>query len=415
MNTKVKIISIFSISILILTTSLNAQQSGWRGPGRTGVYSENGLLKTWPAQGPSLVWETTGMGTGYSSPTVTDDAVYITGRKGDDDYLTAYSREGKKKWEVKYGLSSKSNYPDSRCTPTFANGKIFLVSGQGDMVCVNKDGKIVWSLNYFEKYDGPTPMFGISESPLVVGNLVIGTPGGKKTSMVAFDCETGKVVWEAPSLGEETQYVNPIFVNDKGFKLIVTITQSHIIGVNPDDGKLVWKFDYEQANPNPTGDRLHCNTPLYYDGCIVAANGYGQIGVKIKLNPDGSTPSVVWKNQDLNPHIGGMILLGNYIYSSTHDSNSKGRWICVDWTTGKTMWMTLWNNKGPIISADGMIYLLEERNGNVALVRPDSQKLDVVSSFRVPKGEGPYWSHPVIEKGKLYIRHGNYLAVYSIK
>jgi outer membrane protein assembly factor BamB len=110
-----------------------------------------------------------------------------------------------------------------------------------------------------------------------------------------------------------------------------------------------------------------------------------------------------------------MILLGNYVYSSTHDSNSKGRWICVDWTTGKTMWMTLWNNKGPIISADGMIYMMEEKNGNVALVKPDSQKLDVVSSFRVTKGEGPYWAHPVIDKGRLFVRHGSYLAVYSIK
>lgn len=415
MNINFKRTVILNLLIVSTITLIHAQQYGWRGPGRTGVYNETGLLRNWPASGPALLWDATGNGTGYSSVTVTEDAVYITGRKGDSDYLTAFTQDGKKKWEVEYGLSSKSNYPDTRCTATVANGKIFLVSGQGDMVCVSKEGKIVWTINYFQKYQAHTPMFGISESPLVVDNMVIGTPGGPKTSMVAFDCATGKVVWEAPSVGQETQYVNPILVDDKGIKLIVTITAGYIIGVNPADGKLVWKYDYENANPNPTGDRLHCNTPVYRDGYILAANGYGQIGVRIKLNPDGSTPSTDWKNPDINPHIGGMILLGNYIYSSTHDSNSKGRWICVDWTTGKTMWMTLWNNKGPIISADGMIYLLEEKNGNVALVKPGSEKLDVASSFRVTKGEGPYWAHPVIDKGRLFVRHGSYLAVYSIK
>ena len=110
-----------------------------------------------------------------------------------------------------------------------------------------------------------------------------------------------------------------------------------------------------------------------------------------------------------------MVLLGNYIYSSTHDTNSKGRWICVDWTSGKTMWATSWNNKGSVISADGLLYIFEEKNGNIALVKPNSEKLDIISSFRVTKGEGPYWAHPVIDKGRLFVRHGDYMAVYSLK
>ena len=141
----------------------------------------------------------------------------------------------------------------------------------------------------------------------------------------------------------------------------------------------------------------------------------GQTAAKIKVGFDGTEPTLVWKNPQINPHVGGMVLIGNYIYSSTHDTNSKGRWICVDWTTGKTMWITDWNNKGSVISADGLLYIYEEKNGNIALVNPNSEKLDIISSFRVTKGDGPYWSHPVIDKGRLYVRHGDYLAVYSIK
>jgi hypothetical protein len=79
------------------------------------------------------------------------------------------------------------------------------------------------------------------------------------------------------------------------------------------------------------------------------------------------------------------------------------------------MWITDWKNKGSIISADGLMYFYEEKDGNVMLVRPNSEKLDIISSFRVTKGDGPYWAHPVIDKGRLFLRHGDYLAVYSLK
>jgi outer membrane protein assembly factor BamB len=409
-----KIIITMSIISFVFIVA-NGQQSGWRGPGRSGIYNETGLLKSWPQNGPALLWEATGFGPGYSSATITDDAIYITGKKGERDVLTSFNQAGKKNWEVEYGSISRSNYPESRCTPTWSNGKLFLVSGQGDMVCVGKDGKIIWSVNYFQKYGSKIPMFGISESPLVVDNKVIGTPGGNKAAMVAFNVENGSVVWESPSVNEGTEYVNPLLIENGGMKIIVTLTTGYIIGVNAANGKLLWKFNYEAQNAEPTGDRNHINTPIYRDGYIFAANGYGQVGVKIKINPDGSEPSVVWKNTDITPHVGGMVLIGNYIYSSTHDTNSKGRWICVDWTTGKTMWITNWHNKGSVISADGLLYIYEEKSGYIGLVKPNSEKLDVVSSFQVKKGEGPYWSHPVIDKGRLFARHGDYLAVYSLK
>ena len=283
------------------------------------------------------------------------------------------------------------------------------------MVCVSKEGKIIWSVNYFQKYDAGVPRFGISESPLVVDNKVIGTPGGNKAAMVAFNVENGSVIWETPSINEGTAYVNPLLVEANGLKTIVTCTAQHIIGVNAANGKLLWSFDYESQNAVSTGRRNHVNTPIYRDGYIFAANGYEQVAVKIKINADGSAPTLVWKNTDITPHVGGMVLIGNYIYSSTHDTNSKGRWICVDWTTGKTMWITDWYNKGSVIANDGLLYIFEEKTGHVALVKPGSEKLDIISSFQIIKGDGPFWAHPVIDKGRLFIRHGDYLGVFSLK
>ena len=411
-----KRINLLALAILISgITAFSQTQTGWRGNDQSGIYNESGLLKSWPASGPSLLWEVLGIGTGFSSVTISDNAVYITGRKDGKDVLTSFSQNGKKNWEVAYGNSSDSNFPDSRCTPSFSDNKIFLVSGEGDMVCVGADGKIIWTVNYFKKYKAKVPQFGISESPLLVDDKVIGTPGGSVASMVAFNINNGNVIWESPSIKEGTQYVNPKLIEYGGIKMIVTITEGRLFAVNSANGKLLWNFDYEAQNAKPTGDRNHVNTPVYSDGFILAANGYEQVAVKVKLNPDGSQPSLVWKNTDLTPHVGGMVLVGNYVYSSTHDTNSKGRWICVDWTTGKTMWITNWYNKGSIIAADNMLYIYEEKTGHVGLVMPGSDKLDVISEFQVTKGSGPYWAHPVINKGRLFVRHGDYLGVFSIK
>ncbi len=407
-----------TLTIVLITIAGNSysQQVGWRGPDRSGIYNETGLMKSWPSTGPALLWEATGIGMGYSSTTLTNDAIYITGIRGDKDVLTAFTQDGKKKWDVEYGTMSKvQSSPESRCTPTFANGKIFVISGSGELSAVTPAGKILWTVDYYKKYSSVVPRFGITESPVVTDNKVIVTPGGNIAAMAAFNVDNGNVVWETPSLKEGAQYVNPLLIEREGKKVIITCTPTWIIGVNAADGIILWKFNFASVNADQRGGKNYIHTPIYKDGYVFMANGYGQTAAKIKINSDGTDPELVWKNSEINPHVGGMVLIGNYIYSSTHDNNTFGRWICVDWTTGKTMWTTEWYNKGSVISDEGLLYIYEEKTGNVALVRPNSEKLDIISTFKVNGGSGPYWAHPVIDKGRLFLRHGDYLACYSIK
>lgn len=405
-------------TVLFFTASLtiaNGQLFEWRGPGRSGIYNETGLLKTWPAGGPSLLWEAGKMGDGYSSPTVTDDAVYVTGRRDSSDVLTALTLNGKKKWETVYGKAWMTNHTGSRCTPTYYNGNIFLISGSGDIVCVGSDGKIKWSKNHYKLYESQPIMFGISESPLIVDNMVIASPGGKKASIVAFNIADGKVMWEAEPLGEP-QYVNPKLIEYAGKKMIVTVGGTYIFAVDAKDGKVIWKVNYPEINA-ATGRVMknHATTPIYRDGNILIAVGYNWVALKLKLSADGNSVETVWENRNFDPQLGGVVLLGNNIYGSTHMSKPVDMWACVDWTTGKTLWTERWNSRGSLISADGMLYLFEEKSGHVALVKPNPSKLDIVSEFQITKGEGPFWAHPVISKGKLYIRHGEALMVYQIK
>jgi outer membrane protein assembly factor BamB len=414
--------SIFSksfLTLLLFTASVSVnfgQLFEWRGPDRTGIYNETGLLKKWPAGGPKLLWETVGMGDGYSSALVTSDAVYVTGRKDSSDVLIALTLDGKKKWETVYGKAWMANHTGSRCTPTYYNGNLFLISGSGDIVCIGSDGKTKWSKNHYRLYDSKPIMFGISESPLVVDNMVIASPGGKKASLVAFNINDGKVIWEAEPLNQEPQYVNPKLIEYAGKKMIVTVMGTNIFAINAKDGKTLWKVDYAAINA-ATGRVMknHATTPIYKDGYILIANGYNWVALKLKLSADGTSVETVWENRAFDPQHGGVVLLGNNIFGTTHMSKPVDMWACVDWTTGKTLWTAKWNSRGSIISADGMLYLYEEKSGNVALANPDASKLDIVSEFKITKGEGPFWAHPVISNGRLYIRHGDVLMVYLIK
>jgi outer membrane protein assembly factor BamB len=409
----------FFLTLVLLSTSLATvycQLYEWRGPDRSGIYNETGLLKKWPPDGPKLLWEAGNMGDGYSSATVTGDAVYITGRKDSSDVLTALTPEGKIKWTTIYGKAWMANHTGSRCTPTYFNGNLFLISGSGDIVCVGKDGKIKWSKNHYSLYDSKPLMFGISESPLVVDNIVIASPGGTKASMVAFNITDGKVIWEAEPLGQVPQYVNPRLIEYAGKKMIVTVMGTYIFAVDSKNGKILWKVDYSEINAGTGKVRMnHAITPIYRDGCILIANGYNWVALKLKLSADGNSAEIVWENRNFDPQLGGVVLSGDYIYGTTHMSKPANMWVCVDWNTGKTLWTSKWYNQGSVIAADGMLYLFEEKTGHVALVKPDPTKLDVVSEFQVAKGEGPFWAHPVISNGNLYIRHGDVLMVYQIK
>jgi len=414
--------TVTAVSLLLICKSCAVDNDtntyGWRGADRTGIYAETGLQKSWAANGPRLIWDAEGIGMGYSSTTVTNNLIYVTGSKDDKDILTAFSQDGRKRWEVEYGaISTVSTFPESRATPTVHKGKIYVISGDGKLSCVSTSGKILWQVDYFTAYECAVPRFGVSESPLAYDNKVIVTPGGPKAAMVAFNADNGSVIWETPSLDEGMQYVSPLLIEQNGKKVIITVTPTWLIGIDAENGSIIWQFDMGTVNENGRANRNYIHTPIYRDGYVFMGNGYGQVSVKIKVNTDGSEPELMWSNPDFNPHVGGKLLIGNYLYGSTHDNNSMGRYVCVDWTTGETMWITEWNNKGSMIAADGLIYILEEVGGNVALVNPNPEKLEVISSFKMNSKSdvGPFWMHPVIDKGRLFLRHSDYFAVYDIK
>ncbi|MDR2814630.1 MAG: PQQ-like beta-propeller repeat protein [Prevotellaceae bacterium] len=405
----------------VFTQQLFAQPfHGWRGAYRDGIYSETNLLKSWPDGGPQLLWEADDAGKGYSSPVVVGDKLYITGlnENGDKEVFSAYTLEGKRLYQVEYGLPWAASYSENRSTPTVVGDKAYVVSGMSEVVCLSvADGKILWKVDGAEKFSKKEGRWGTAESPLVFDGKVIYSPCGEKTTMVALNAATGEVAWESKPLGSAAAYVSPQLVHYKGKKQIVGVTSQCAYGVNPENGNILWQFDEFPLNKKEDY-KICVNTPLFKDGKIYVSNGYNLGSFLLQLSDDLSSVELLWRNEDLDTHTGGFVLVNGTIYGSSWINNNKGNWVAVDWNTGVTKYDADWGNgksKGSIISADNMLYCYDERRGVIGLVNATPEKFDVVSEFRVTKGEGPHWAHPVIHGGVLFARHGSALMAYKIR
>jgi outer membrane protein assembly factor BamB len=396
------------------SADLSGKITGWRDDNRTGVSSEKGLLKTWPAEGPVLIWANTQLPAGHSSVAIGNNTIYLTGIDNRNDILVALDKDGKIKWQTPYGRCWNPSNPESRSTPTIDGNHVYVSSGYGDLACIDAStGAIKWSQKTSEMYKGTYGSWGIAESLLVDGNKVYFSPGGPQTMTVALNKNTGELIWKSPSLNDKPGYVSPILVDYAGKRMIINVSLGHVFALDASNGNILWKVAHLKSEEND--DLIKCTTPLFSDGMVYVTGGYDTGGMMVKIAPDGKNASVAWTDNVLDVHHGGVVLVNGYIYGSNWLNNSNGDWCCIDWKTGKKMYEQHWNCKGSIIAADGMLYLYDERNGNVGLVKPDPSKFNLVSSFKVKLGSGPYWAHPVIHNGQLYIRHCKALMVYDIK
>ncbi|MDR0333009.1 MAG: PQQ-like beta-propeller repeat protein [Dysgonamonadaceae bacterium] len=419
MRTKLKMKVLLALTIVCFTTAEIAAQTqhGWRGPYRSGTYTETGILKQWAADGPQLLWQVDNLGAGYASPVIVGDRIFITGLNEDEDreIFRALTLTGEQVFEVEYGRAWTASYPGVRTTPTIVGDRAYVVSGNGEVVCINTtNGEIVWTVDGNTTFGRSAGTWGTSESPLVFDNKVIFAPGGNQTAIVALNATTGETVWQSRSLNQNSNYASPLLVTHNGKRQIIALTELSVIGVNPENGNIEWTFD-DWGDPRR---KIAPNTPLFKDERIFVSNGYNLNAFMLELNNDLTGVNLLWRNDVLDTHIGGFVLVDGVIYGSNWINNSSGNWVAVDWNTGETLFENEWSggkSKGQIIAVDGMLIAYDERRGYVGLVRPSREKWDVVSEFRITAGDGQHWGHPVIDNGIMYIRRGNALIAYKIK
>jgi outer membrane protein assembly factor BamB len=377
----------------------------FRGPTRDGQSPETGLMKKWPAEGPKELWSFEGLGKGYASVAVADGIVYTTGMAGEEGLLFAFDLKGNLKWKVNYGPEWKGDKPGTRTTPTIDGDRLYLMSGQGRIACHNaKTGEHIWHRDTLQEFQGKNIQWGIAESILIDGEKVICTPGGKDATVVALKKTTGETIWTTKGLSERSAYCSPIVIDRGPNRLILTMVEASVVGVDINTGKVYWQ------HPNKVSYDISAVTPAYENGRMYVTNGYSHGGHMFELSPDGTSSAKKWSEPTLDVHHGGVVLVDGNI----HGASTKGQWICLELATGKVKFTDKLVGKGSVIYVDGMLYGYGE-NGTVGLIKINPTAYEMVSSFKITKGANEHWGHPAVSNGRLYIRHGDALMCYDIK
>lgn len=378
----------------------------WRGPRRDGVSTETGLLATWPEAGPPRLWKAEGIAKGYSSPIVVGETIYITGDAGDDLLITAITLDGKRRWQVKNGKAWKGPYPGARAACCYDDGKLYHLNAQGRLACLDAaSGAEQWAVNVLDRFKAPNIIWGISEAVLVHGDRVFVTPCGSEGLMAALDKRTGATVWATPALEDEKAcYSAPILVAAGDRLALMTCGQKYMFAVDAENGKLLWHLPHMDPKATVT------STPVLGDGRVYVTNASRSYGGVYAVDLDGLKGTKGWAKEFTVSH-GGAVFAENRLVAASARGVARG-WLALDPKTGEPTKLSDMP-VGSMIYADKHFYCLSER-GLMTLQELAADGFKTTGSFQFADGKD-VWAHPVILKGRLYLRFEDALYCYDIK
>lgn len=393
-----------------------AQWAQFLGPRRDGISRETGLNTDWEAKKPATLWKVP-LGAGMSSVAVVGDRVYTMTNRGDMDVVVCLdTAKGKEVWSAdgapKYTDVQKQG-TGPRATPTYHEGKLYCLFPLGDFVCLDAaKGKEVWRKNIFKETGaknraGDFFYWGVSQSPLVEGELVVVQPGGDKdNSVAAFHKDTGKLVWGAGS--DPLGYSSPVALTAAGRRQVVVYTGRSAVGIDPAKGTLLWRYEI--------GNKFDCNcaTPQWADDLLFLSSAYGVGCAALTLTADGGKvkAEAKWRNKNLKNQFSTSVIVKGHVYGCDGDLGAVF-FRCLDLQTGAVKWEDRRPGKCSVLAYDGHIVCAGER-GTVRLIEANPEKY-------VPRGEledlltYKTWAQPALLQGRLYLRDDKHLVCLDVR
>lgn len=382
----------------------NANWPQWRGPNRDGLSKETGLLKQWPTDGPPLAWKASGAGRGYSSFSIANGKLFTMGLRRDKEFVIAFDvATGKEAWATAHpsGAFENDRGDGPRGTPTVEGDRVYALGGNGDLSVLDaRTGKMVWTKNILREFRASNITWGISESPLIVGNKLLVNAGGENASIVALNKSDGSVIWKSQS--DQAGYSSAIPVEINGGTQVVFFTHERAVGLDLKDGRLLW--DYARAANNVA----NAATPVARGNRIFISSDYGTGGGVVEIKPDGKAQEI-WFSKDMRNHHSSSVLVGDHLYGF-----SSSILTAIKFDTGEIAWRDRSVGKGSLVYADGRLYCFSEQ-GVVGLVEATPAGYVEKGRFRIQQGSLPTWTHPVVVGGRLYIRDQDTIYAYDVR
>lgn len=434
--------ALFCGSLLATWPLSAADWPQWMGSNRDDVWTESGLVESFPANGLSFRWRKPLYG-GFSGPAVANGRVYVTdyvqtagdGKpapttrndlEGQERVLCLDAATGEEIWRHVYDCPYAISYPAGpRCTPTVDGGRVYSLGAMGDLRCLDAaTGDIEWAKNLPQTYKAPVPLWGYAGHPLVYKHLLICMVGGPGTAVVAFDKVNGNEVWRAldtPEIG----YSPPTLIEAGGVTQLLIFHGKSLNSLNPDTAELYW------TEPLATAFAMAIMAPRK-DGDYLLAGGHNGKSLGLKLTPDRPAVTPVWqssKDRGLAPVSGTPFVERGIAYGI--DGNGLFRAVRMD--TGERLWSTSRpvngqddQRRGPnegatFVTKHGDRFFIFGENGDLVIARLTPEKYDEISRTHLldPVGTGLgraiVWSHPAYADRCVFARNDREIVCASLQ
>ena len=403
----------------------------WRGPQRDGVLKKTDLNLDWTAKKPPLTWTFKQAGSGYAAPVIVGTTLYCQGAGDGKDFAFALDTQtGNLKWKQDLGDEYKdpgNRGGGPRGSVTVDGDKLYLIRGGGQIHCLSAtDGKMIWQKDFTSDFGGKlmsSPNWGVSESPLIDGNLVICTPGSDNGTMAALDKNTGAVVWRSKEWTDPCGFSSAIVAEVGGIRQYIQQAGKGVAGISAKDGKLLWKFDYPVTGRGPSAV---IPTPVFNDNMVYVTNGYncGCMGIRLTKEGENIKAEIVYaNNRDISSQHGGVVLINGYLYG--HSERPSDSWVCQNFKTGEIVWSQKTQDagvsKGSVFGVGDHLLLMEENSGTITVIAASPAgwkafgKIEIPERSNMPSQDRMVWTHLVVANDKLYLRDHNLLFCFDLK
>jgi outer membrane protein assembly factor BamB len=383
----------------------------WYGPRGDRISQVTGIRTDW-SKGLKKIWEVDylcqGKGSAaWSSPVIQGNRLVVCGRDTKNDLIFCLNpKDGSLRWYQSYPARAKTNHGSGpRATPFIDQDKVYTFGRSGDLTCLSLlDGKILWRKNVTDE-GGQEPTWGHSSSPLVLGDLVL-VQGGGSCRTIAFDKNTGDVVWKSGN--GLPGYAALKSVDLEGAEALLAFHGTGLAAITIDNGTELWNIDW------PTEYDVNATTPVVIDDRVFITSGYGTGSLLLKVS--SKRADSLWRTENFSSIHSDPYIIDGFIYGYSGDSyQNKGTFRCINLKSGKVQWSTNEIGWGTCVLIDEYL-LCSDIKGNIFLINPKPDEFDLITSLSSALGDirGPVWSTPVVSNGHLYLRFKQKLICYDI-
>jgi outer membrane protein assembly factor BamB len=391
-----------ALAVMVATSSVSADWPQFMGPNGNGISSEKGLARSWPADGPKVLW-TVPLGPGYGGAAIRKGKVYLMDRVDrQKDVLRCLDLEtGKEGWNFSYEAPGAIDHDGSRSTPAVTDEYVFTIGPFGHLHCIDGNThQAVWKKDLVSDFVGKPPRWAVAQSPLLYKDMVVVAPQSDKVGILALDQVTGKERWRSEGIGPMA-YGSPMLVNLDGIDQVVIVNNLGVAAVGAVDGKVLWRYSHVCKIPIP-------NVTALPEGKFFVTGAYlaGSAVVQVLRQGDGWVVKELSRTAQIGGHCHPALLCQDHLYMLCNINERSDGMVCFD-LEGKVVWQTKNNPNldkgGSILTADGVMYVMDGKSGELHIVEPSPAGFKSLGKTKLLEGR-EIWGPLALAEEKLVMR-----------